>query len=211
MHNQIMTTVDEIINPAHTALIVVDMQVDFCCEHGKFAQAGRNIDGVKTIIPNLQALLKAAREKGAFVVHLQQVTLPDNMSDGDAWRAFKTRDGKSPEYALPGSEGFQIIPELAPLETEVCVSKFRPSGFHGTFLDGILRANGIRTILITGTTTEGCVMSTVLHGSFHDYYTCVVGDCVASSVDKMHETAMAFMKMRFKILQSQDIADIWRK
>ena len=90
------------------------------------------------------------------------------------------------------------------------VQKFRPSGFHGTFLDQILRANGIESVLCCGCTTEGCVMATVLDASFHDYYTCIVEDAVATSVSRMQETAMAFLKTRYKVFQTEDILALWK-
>lgn len=203
-------TPEKILAPAHTALLMIDMQRDFCDDDGKFAQAGRDNTAIKGIIPNCQALLEAARAKGIFVVHLQQVTLPHQQSDNGGWLAFKTRDGKSPEYTLLGSTGAQHIPQLQPQGDEVVVQKFRPSGFHGTFLDQILRANGIESVLCCGCTTEGCVMATVLDASFHDYYTCIVEDAVATSVSRMQETAMAFLKTRYKVFQTEDILALWK-
>ena len=209
MRNEILHQMEQIIAPEHTALIIVDMQKDFCYDDGKFALAGRDITAVKSIIMPLQKLLFLCRQKGVFIIHIQQTTLPHGYSDNDAWTAFKTRDGKVPTYALMNSEGREIIPELAPLGDEVCISKFRPSSFHGTFLDQILRANGIRTVIVTGETTEGCVMATVLDASFNDYYTCVVEDCVASSVNHMHEVALTFMRERYHLLTLNEIAQIW--
>jgi Amidases related to nicotinamidase len=205
----ILRDVKDILSPKHTALIVIDMQKDFCAQEGLYAKAGRDISSVRSIIPNIKRLMEISRKKGVMVVFLQQITLPGGRSDNDAWLGFKTRDGKSAEYARLGSEGCEIITELAPLPDEVVVQKFRPSGFHGTFLDQILRANGIRTVLITGTTTEGCVMSTVLDASFHDYYTCVVSDGVASSVANMQETALTFMRTRYKILDTDEVIKLW--
>lgn len=207
--NEILKNLKEIIAPEHTALIIVDMQRDFCCNDGAFAQAGRDISMVRSIVQPMQRLLNTCRKKGVFVVHIQQTTLPKGQSDGDAWLAFKTRDKKSPEYGLLGSVGREIIPELTPLENEVCIPKFRPSSFHGTFLDQILRANGIRTVIVTGETTEGCVMATVLDASFNDYYTCVVEDCVASSVPTMQETALKFMRTRYRVLSAKEIERTW--
>lgn len=202
---------EEILKPEHTALILVDMQRDFCCEDGKFAMAGRDISSVRAIIPNCRRLLETARKAGVFVVHLQQVTLPEQKSDNAGWLAFKTRDGKSAEYALLGSKGAETICELQPEGTEVVLQKFRPSGFHGTFLDQILRANGVESVMICGTTTEGCVMATVLDASFHDYYTCIAEDAAASSVARMQETAIAFMKTRYKVFSTEETVALWEK
>lgn len=202
---------EAILAPGHTALIIVDMQKDFCCWDGKFARAGRDISDVRAIIPNCEKLLHTARKAGVFIVHLMQVTLPEQRSDNAGWLAFKTRDGKSAEYALLGSDGVRTIDELRPEGAEVVIQKFRPSGFHGTFLDQILRANQVEAVLICGTTTEGCVMATVLDSSFHDYYTCVVEDAVASSVKRMQETAIEFMKTRYKVYMTKEIVDCWEK
>jgi nicotinamidase-related amidase len=205
-----LTDEKAVFAPAHTALIIVDMQKDFCDPDGLFARAGRDISGVRDIIPNIQNVLRAARRRDVFIVYMKQITLPLGRSDNDAWLAFKQRDRKSPEYTLHGSPGAEIIPELAPDADDVIIQKHRPSSFHGTFLDQILRANGVRSVLVTGTTTEGCVMATVLDASFHDYYTGVVRDGVASSVDKMQETALAFMETRYKILTAAQVAELWR-
>ena len=205
-----MTDLQAIFAPVHTALIIVDMQKDFCEPDGLFAQAGRDISGVQGIIANIQKLLRCARQRGVLIVYLQQITLASARSDNDAWLAFKQRDRKSPEYALLGSPGADIIPQLCPDKEDVIIQKYRPSAFHGTFLDQILRANGVRSVLITGTTTEGCVMATALDASFHDYYTGVVRDGIASSVAKMQETALAFMQTRYKILTSDQTVALWQ-
>jgi ureidoacrylate peracid hydrolase len=205
-----MKEIKDILNPDHTALIIVDMQNEFCSPYGLFAKAGRDISSCAAIIPRIKKLLELTREMNIFHVQLRQVSLPGNLSDNDAWLAFKTRDGKSPNYTMLGTQGIEIVDELKPLPGEVCVDKFRPSGFHGTFLDQILRANGIRSVLLCGCTTEGCLMSTVLDASFHDYYTCIVEDAVASSVPLMNETALAFMKTRYKMFKTGDIIDLWK-
>jgi ureidoacrylate peracid hydrolase len=178
--SKVLRDIKDILDPGHTALIVVDMQNDCCDTNGIFAKAGRDVSSLLATVPKIKSLLEVCRKKNIFIVHLQQITLPQGKSDEDAWLAFKTRDGKSPEYCLLGSWGAQFVKELEPLKDEVVIQKFRPSGFHGTFLDQVLRANGIRTVLICGNTTEGCVMATVLDASFHGYYTCIVEDATAS-------------------------------
>ena len=161
------TDIKDIFTPIHTALLVVDMQKDFCDPDGQFARAGRDISSVQEIVPNIEKLLNCARQREVFIVYIQQITLPNGRSDNDAWMAFKQRDRKSPEYTLLGSSGAEIISQLSPDKEDVIIQKYRPSAFHGTFLDQILRANDVHSVLITGTTTEGCVMATVLDASFH--------------------------------------------
>lgn len=200
---------EEILAPRRTALLMIDMQRDFCDDDGKFAQAGRDNGTIKAVVPNCRALLETARRRGIFVVHLQQITLPGGQSDNGGWLAFKTRDGKSSEYGLLGSRGAEHIPALAPEKDEVVLQKFRPSAFHSTFLDQILRANGMHSVVCCGCTTEGCVMATVLDASFHDYYTCVVEDGVATSVPGMQEAAMTFMRTRYKVFSTQQVLSIW--
>jgi nicotinamidase-related amidase len=197
------------INNDKLALVVVDMQNDFCDPNGSFAKAGRDITSVRGIIKNISSLINTARQNGTLVVYLQQITLPEGKSDSSNWLRFKKRDGKSPEYTILGSEGAEIIEELAPKPNEVVIHKYRPSGFHGTFLDQILRANGIDSVLITGNTTEGCVMATALDASFHDYNTGIVKDGVASSVPKMQETALEFMKTRYKLISTNEVIIMW--
>lgn len=208
---RIYRSIEEILSPKHTALILIDMQVDFVSDDGVFGRAGRDMSEVQAIIPNCRRLLTQARESGVLIIHVQQNTLPDGRSDGKAWYAFKTRDGKPAEYALPGSLGAQTIEELAPEGNEIVVVKYRPSAFHGTFLDQILRANGVESTLMVGNTAEGCVMATTLESSFNDYYTCLAEDAVASSVQGMKETAFTFMKSRFKVYQTEEIVDVWKK
>lgn len=207
---KIYRSIGEILAPEHTALILIDMQVDFVSDDGKFGLAGRDMSEVQGIIPNCRRLLRQARESGVTVIHVQQNTLPGGLSDGRAWYAFKTRDGKAADYALPGSRGARTIEELAPEENEIVVVKYRPSAFHGTFLDQILRANGVESTLMVGNTAEGCVMATTLESSFYDYYTCLAEDAVASSVKGMKETAFTFMKARFKVYQTEEILDVWK-
>ena len=104
----------KIVDPKHTALLMIDMQNDFCSPKGKFAQAGRAADSIIEIVPACRKLLEAARQANVFVVHIQQSTLPGEQSDNGGWIAFKTRDGKAPTYATVNTWGWQHIEELAP-------------------------------------------------------------------------------------------------
>lgn len=206
----------KVLNPKHTALIVVDMQNDFASEKGKFAQSGRDISQVKGIIPKCEELLSSARAKGVFVVHIQQTTLPNDQSDNGGWLAFKTRDGKAPAYALYNSWGWRHVEQLQPgvntegEHMEPIVMKFRPDAFLHTQLDMLLRANQIQSTVVIGCNTEGCILATVMGSAFHDYYTCVAEDAVATSVPGAHEHAMWLMKRRYIVRTVQEIIKCWQ-
>lgn len=202
-----------ILAPDKTALIMIDMQNDFVDDKGKFALGGRDASQIKKIVPTCKNLLEAARKAGVFVVHIQQTTLPDEESDTGGWLAFKTRDGKSPTYALIHSWGWETIDDLRPISTEAyfepCIMKFRPDAFLNTPLDSILHANNIKSVICCGCTTEGCVLATVMGAAFHDYYTCVAEDAVATSVDGAHEHAIWLMKKRYIVRRCEEIMNCW--
>lgn len=207
----------KILDPKHTALLMIDMQNDFCSPKGKFAQAGRDCSATEAIVPTCQKLLESARAANVFVVHIQQSTLPGGQSDNGGWIAFKTRDGKAPTYATVNTWGWEHIDELKPKNDdengryfEPVVIKFRPDGFLYTQLDLLLQANGIKTVVCCGCTTEGCVMATVMGAAFHNYYTCVAEDAVATSVDGAHEHAIWLMRKRYIVRTTDVIVAQWQ-
>ena len=201
----------EILDPAHTALLVIDMQNDFCDERGWWSQQGRSVGAIQGIIPRIQALLGAARQAGCTVVFVEQVTLPDNRSDPPAWLCFKTRDGRRrTDYALSDSWGQHTIAQMGRLPSEMVVHKHRPSSFHLTTLDLILQGRGIESVLITGTVTQGCVLSTAYDASFHNYYTVVVGDAVAGYSRELHAAALALLAARYDVLATARVVALWQ-
>lgn len=207
----------KILDPAHTALLIIDMQNDFCLPEGKFAQSGRDCSATEQIIPTCRRLLDAARSANVLVVHIQQSTLPGCQSDNGGWLAFKTRDGKSPTYATVNTWGWEHVESLKPRNDgedgrffEPVVMKFRPDAFLHTQLDLILQANGVESVVCCGCTTEGCVLATVMGAAFHNYYTCVAEDAVATSVDGAQEHALWLMKKRYLVRTTNTIIDQWK-
>ena len=87
--------------------------------------------------------------------------------------------------------------------------KYRSSGFWGTNLDMLLRSNGIKSIVVTGATTEGCVESTARDGLFNDYYVIVPEDCVASDDAAQHDASLLLMRHRFDVVPSGEILGRW--
>jgi nicotinamidase-related amidase len=214
---EVFTEVEELVDPAHTALLLIDMQVDFVDPGGMFASLGIDLSMYDDIRPRLAALLAAAREHGVLVVHVQNTALPGRRSDSPAQIRFNLRmheqarrDGAALRYTLPGTPGQAFVPELAPAAGEVVVPKYRSSGFWGTNLELVLRSNGIKTVVVGGCTTEGCVESTARDAMFTDHYVVIADDCVGSDDKAQHEASMFLMRHRFDLARSTDIAAVWR-
>ncbi len=203
-------TLEELLEPSRTALVVVDVQNDFCHADGHFAKHGKNVPAIAAMLPTLLPFVSAAQDLGIFTVFIQQLTLPHGRSDSPAWLRFKCRDGKSPEYTLKDSWGAQLVDGLAPRDGDIVVQKFRPDAFVRTPLDGILRAQGIETLVIVGTTTEGCVESTIRGASYHDYYVVPVHDLITGPNPDLHANSLAFLRARYPAAESQAVLQAWR-
>jgi nicotinamidase-related amidase len=212
---QVYTTLDELVDPAHTALVVVDMQRDFCLPGGAFDRLGVDISMYPPMIPRLARLIEGARAAGVPVVFIQMTVLPNRASESPAQIRFNlrlhlaTNGGEPLAYTRDGSTGQEIIPELAPRADDLVVKKYRSSGFWGTNLDLLLRSNGIETVVVTGCTTEGCVESTARDAMFNDYYVVIAEDCVASDDPKQHDASLFLMQHRFDVAASDELLTVW--
>ncbi len=160
----VFTELRELVDPAHTALLLIDMQRDFVEPDGVFASLGVDVSMYSESRPVLAALLRDARRASVLVIHVQNTALPDRMSDSPAQIRFNLRmhaehreTGAPIRYTAPGTSGHDFVPELTPQPHELVVPKYRSSAFFGTNLDMLLRSNGIKTVVIGGCTTEGCV------------------------------------------------------
>jgi len=212
----VLTELDELIDPAHTALVVIDMQHDFIDPDGLFGSLGIDLSMYKESRPRLAALLEAARRTRTTVIHLQNTALPDRMSDSPAQIRFNLRMHKDARrnqpplrYTIPGTPGHAFAKDFTPLESELVVRKYRSSGFWGTNLNMLLRSNGINTVVVGGCTTEGCVESTARDAMFNDYYVVIAEDCVASDDKAQHDASMLLMRHRFDIAPGDEIKRIW--
>ncbi len=213
----VFTELEELIDPAHTALIVIDMQRDFIEPEGLFGSLGIDLSMYAESRPRLAALLGAARKAGTAVMHLQNTALPDRKSDSPAQIRFNLRMHKDARrnqpplrYTIPGTLGHEFAPEFAPREDELVVRKYRSSGFWGTNLAMLLRSNGIKTVVVGGCTTEGCVESTARDAMFNDFYVVIAKDCVASDDKAQHDASMLLMRHRFDMASGAEIQRIWQ-
>jgi ureidoacrylate peracid hydrolase len=207
----IYDTLEELVDPKHTVILAVDIQNDFCHPEGHFARHGKAIQHIAACVPTMVSFVRESQTLGLRVIFLRQATLPNGWSDSPAWLRFKTRDGKSPEYTLPQTWGWEFVEGLTVRSQDSVVEKYRPDGFLHTCLDQILRANGIETLVVLGTTTEGCVESTVRSASYHDYYVVVIKDAVASPLPILHEGSMRLFEARYPMYTSQQILEVFAK
>ncbi len=209
-NRQVLDTLEELINPAHTALIVVDVQNDFCNPDGHFARHGKDVSVIESRLPDVCSFVAEAQSLGIRTFFTYQTTLPDGKSDSAAWLRFKCRDGKSPDYTLRGSWGWELVDGLTVGPKDFTVEKYRPDSFLETNLDQLLRANEIRSTVILGFITEGCVESTIRAASYRDYYTIVARDGVASPNKELHEGSMRLFEARYPTHNMAEILDVWR-
>lgn len=208
---KVYETLAEMADPAHTAVLVVDIQNDFCTPGGHFDQHGYNVEPIQSMLPTVINFIDGAREVGYKIVWIKQTTLANGLSDSPAWLGFKTRNGKSSEYTMEGTWGQQFIDGLEPMPFEPVVKKWRSSGFVNTHLDLILRAAGIETVIMTGVMSHGCVEATARHASYLDYYVVYLPDCVASANTELHRNCLKLMSFYFPTPTSSELLDLFRK
>ncbi len=213
---QVYTELAEIVDPIHSALLVVDMQRDFCSPGWAFDQLGADLSMYPEAIDRIAGLVASARESHVLVVFIQMTVLPDRLSESPAQIRFNLRlhrakhDDEEPlAYTRDGSMGQGFVPGLEPGPADLVVKKYRSSGFWGTNLDMLLRSNGIKSVVVTGCTTEGCVESTARDAMFNDYYVVIATDAVASDDPAQHEASMFLMSHRFDLAASEEIRSAW--
>jgi nicotinamidase-related amidase len=211
-------TLAEIVRKESTALLIIDMQNDFCAEGGTSDLAGGEVGVFREIVPRIAAIADDARRAQVPVIHACMVSLPNGASDSIAWLRLKLRTNKNYaaenesaiEFTLAGTWGAGIISDLQPEPGDIVVEKYRSSALHGTALDDLLRARRVQTVVVAGCTTEGCVESTVRDLTFHDYIPVVLTDCVASDHPDLHEKSLASMSAyRADTATASEVGGCW--
>lgn len=195
--------------PEHTALIVVDVQNDFCHPDGVSARKGHDVQAAVEMVPRLGTLVAAARTAGTTVVFIQ--TTHDLTVDSEVWNT-RGGDVDTPPYdpncrtGTWGAEFYVVGPE----GDDLVVNKHRYSAFAGTDLDMVLRTAGVRTILLTGVATNVCVESTLRDGLFLDYNVALVEDCSAAYEPHLHEGTVTNVRGMFgAVLHAEEVAEMW--
>lgn len=194
----------EIIDPATTALILIDIQNDFCHPDGAFASVGHDNSRMVALAERVKALLAEARRHRMLIVFIR-ATYDEPVTSAPLAR-HRNRLGLKNSLCLEGSWGAEWYAGVEPLDApnEIVITKHRFDAFQGTSLDLVLRSNGITSTIITGVVSSGCVESTVRASFFRDYYVVVPQDCCNEADPDHHENAMAVIDRSFGVVTSAD-------
>lgn len=180
-----MQSLNQLFEQTATALLVVDVQNDYCDKNGAIARAGFDVSGVAAMMPNLRSLLDAAHACEMPVVLVQ--TSHDSSTDSSAWR--DRAGGKMKEVCRPGTWGSQFY-QIEPAPEDIVVTKSRYSAFVNTKLDLVLRAREIKTLIVAGVATNVCVESTVRDACMLDYRVVLANDACSSFSTLAHHMSI---------------------
>lgn len=195
---------DHSFNARETALIIVDMQTDFCGEGGFIHSMGIDVSEIRKVIPSIQKLLATVRKIPDFtVIHTREGHRPD-LSDLPANKLWRSQQmnvgigdpGPCGRFLVRGEPGWDIIPELKPLPSEPIIDKPGKGAFYGTDLDKILRTKGIKNLIFTGITTDVCVHSTIRDANDRGYECLLLKDCTGATVHGNYLSALDTMTMQ---------------
>jgi ureidoacrylate peracid hydrolase len=214
-HVEPLVTLEKKVRPGHTALIVIDMQNDFIAPGGLVGRSGRDVTAAQELAERLPAFIATARRAGVLVVFVRNVYSTErNLYLTDTWleQAARKQAGgytRFPVCAEGAWEG-DYYGDVRPQPGDPVVTKHRYNAFHNTDLDTILRANAIRTVVMTGVATDVCVGTTAREAFMRDYYAVMVDDGTATFSPEDHSATLRNFDRYFgEVSTIAEISAIW--
>lgn len=218
-HLKIPESLKELIRLDSTALIIIDMQKDFCSKN-YLAETKNSIntDIYRKTIKNIKEVIKHCRAKKIQIFWICTFTKKNLSKDSPSWFRFRldvlgNRNKKTKkrlnnfdinkEFLLEGTKGAEIIDDLEVDSRDIKIIKYRSSAFHKTKLHEILKYYNIATLVIVGIYSYGCVLATALDGMFNDYYTIVLRDCIKGPNKELDKFSKKFLEKRTDLITSK--------
>jgi ureidoacrylate peracid hydrolase len=213
MPQEILKTLEEWIDPKHTALVVIDPQNDFCASDGAAARLmGTDVSRIQKAVQPLNAFIETARKAGLMIVWTRSLVDLNKTRPSFRARSFMLDENvRNIKVVREGSDGADWYSEVVkPLPDEHIITKYHYDAFEDTDLDLLLGWHQIKTLLMTGFLANVCVETTARHGYIKGYYIVAVSDCTDTATEQEQEATLYNIKKYFgKVATSDEIKKAW--